>query len=50
LIEHDMSVVMGVCHDITVLDFGTVLATGTPEEVQNNPDVLDAYLGKARRA
>ena len=47
LIEHDMSVVMGVCEEITVLDFGTVIARGTPQEVQSNQDVLDAYLGKA---
>ena len=45
LIEHDMSVVMEVCACLTVLDFGTVIAGGTPEEVQNNQDVLDAYLG-----
>jgi ABC-type branched-subunit amino acid transport system ATPase component len=50
LIEHDMSVVMGVCERITVLDFGTVIAVGTPEEVQNNQDVLDAYLGRAHDA
>ena len=47
LIEHDMSVVMGVCEYITVLDFGAVIARGTPQEIQENQDVLDAYLGKA---
>ena len=47
LIEHDMSVVMGVCEAITVLDFGLVIARGTPREIQENQDVLDAYLGKA---
>ncbi|HEV8628478.1 MAG TPA: ABC transporter ATP-binding protein [Acidimicrobiia bacterium] len=47
LIEHDMSVVMGVCEQITVLDFGAVIARGTPLEIQENQDVLDAYLGKA---
>ena len=47
LIEHDMSVVMGVCEDITVLDFGLVIARGAPREIQENQDVLDAYLGKA---
>jgi branched-chain amino acid transport system ATP-binding protein len=47
LIEHDMSVVMGVCEDITVLDFGSVIARGAPREIQENQDVLDAYLGKA---
>jgi ABC-type branched-subunit amino acid transport system ATPase component len=45
LIEHDMSVVMEVCACLTVLDFGTVIAGGTPEEVQKNQAVLDAYLG-----
>ena len=47
LIEHDMSVVMGVCEDITVLDFGSVIARGAPRDIQENQDVLDAYLGKA---
>jgi len=47
LIEHDMSVVMGVCEVITVLDFGSVIARGAPREIQENQDVLDAYLGKA---
>ncbi|MGH8998025.1 MAG: ABC transporter ATP-binding protein [Acidimicrobiia bacterium] len=47
LIEHDMSVVMGVCDSITVLDFGTVLAQGTPDEVQADEAVIDAYLGSA---
>ena len=46
LIEHDMSVVMEVCEHLTVLDFGVVIAEGTPEEVQNNQDVIDAYLGR----
>jgi ABC-type branched-subunit amino acid transport system ATPase component len=47
LIEHDMSVVMGVCEDITVLDFGSVIARGAPRQIQENQDVIDAYLGKA---
>lgn len=45
LIEHDMKLVMGVCEKITVLNFGQVLTSGTPEEVKNNPDVIKAYLG-----
>jgi len=47
LIEHDMSVVMGVCETITVLDFGTVIARGNPAEIQADQQVLDAYLGTA---
>ena len=45
LIEHDMKLVMGVCEKITVLNFGQVLMNGTPEEVQNDPEVIKAYLG-----
>jgi branched-chain amino acid transport system ATP-binding protein len=45
LIEHDMSVVMGVCHGIAVLNFGRVIAVGTPRQIQANTDVHDAYLG-----
>ena len=45
LIEHDMKLVMGVCEKITVLNFGQVLMTGTPIEVQNNPEVIKAYIG-----
>jgi ABC-type branched-subunit amino acid transport system ATPase component len=46
LIEHDMAVVMGVCNTITVLNFGTVLASGTPLEVQADEAVREAYLGR----
>src|SRR5207237_2751306 len=48
LIEHDMSVVMDLSDRVTVLDHGRKIAEGTPEEVQNNPDVVRAYLGVGR--
>jgi branched-chain amino acid transport system ATP-binding protein len=46
LIEHEMRVVMNLCEKIQVLDFGETIAQGTPEEIQNNPRVVEAYLGK----
>lgn len=47
LVEHDMGVVMGVSDRITVLHFGTVLVTGSPEDVRNDPSVVEAYLGQS---
>ena len=48
LIEHDMNLVMGICEGICVLNFGQVIAKGTPQEIQNNPEVIKAYLGTGR--
>ena len=48
LVEHDMKMVMGICEQLTVINQGQMLAAGTPHEIQGNPAVIDAYLGRRR--
>ena len=49
LIEHDMNLVMGVCEGIAVLNFGKVIAKGTPDQIKNNEAVIEAYLGRQEK-
>ncbi|MDF2558390.1 MAG: transporter related protein [Bacillales bacterium] len=47
LIEHDMSLVMGICEKVAVLEYGSIIASGSPEQIQNDPRVIASYLGES---
>jgi branched-chain amino acid transport system ATP-binding protein len=49
IIEHDMRIISGLCHRVTVLNFGKIIADGSPSEVRENEGVIEAYLGRSRR-
>jgi branched-chain amino acid transport system ATP-binding protein len=48
LIEHDMRVIMGICDRIQTLNYGEIIAEGSPAQIQNHPQVIEAYLGHSR--
>lgn len=48
IIEHDMKLVMGICEGVAVLNYGRIIAKGTASDIQNNPEVIEAYLGRSR--
>ena len=50
LVEHHMNLVMGISDTVHVLDFGRMIASGTPQEVRGNPAVIEAYLGKTEES
>jgi branched-chain amino acid transport system ATP-binding protein len=50
VVDHDMALIMRICNRIYVLDYGQIIAEGTPEQIQAHPQVLRAYLGEAAAA